>query len=77
MLDMSPAVLFSAFLIGLVGMAMFVFGKKNEDPTVLFAGIGLSIIPMFIHTVWALWLISAGIIAGVYFLKRGVDSVVG
>ncbi|MEZ6317545.1 MAG: hypothetical protein R3B49_02145 [Phycisphaerales bacterium] len=70
MLDMSPWVLFSGLFIGLVGMAMIVYGKKAEDPASIFGGIALSAIPLLAHSVLVLWLLAVAGFAGTIGLRR-------
>ncbi|GJM20071.1 MAG: hypothetical protein DHS20C14_22840 [Phycisphaeraceae bacterium] len=72
MFDMSPAVLFSGLLIGLIGMAAFIYGKKSEDPLALFGGIALSIIPFFAHSVLVLWLLCGAVCGGFVVIRRAL-----
>lgn len=66
----SPAVLFSALIIGTVGFGMLIYGKKAEDLRVLLAGAVLSIIPFFGHTLLALWGMTAACCAGLWAWQR-------
>jgi membrane associated rhomboid family serine protease len=54
----NPMSLFSGLLIGLLGTALFIYGKKQERPLVLMVGIGLCLMPMFVASVLVQWLIT-------------------
>lgn len=70
MLDLSPWVLFSGLFIGLVGMALIIYGRKSEDPASVVGGIALSAIPLLAHSLLVLWLLSAAAFAGTIGLRR-------
>ncbi|MFT5423731.1 MAG: hypothetical protein ACI89L_001519 [Phycisphaerales bacterium] len=70
MFDLSPAVLISGLLIGTLGMAMFIWGKKQEDFLALGVGLALSIIPLLISSAIMLWLATVGIIGGMWAIRR-------
>jgi len=71
--DMSPWVLFSGLLIGVVGMALIVYGKKAEDPASIFGGIALSAIPLIAHSVLVLWVLAIAGFAGMIGLRRAFE----
>ena len=66
----SPLSLFSGLLIGLVGMALFIYGKKQADWPSLGVGVVLCIFPYFIAAVWLMWLIAGACIGGLFLLRR-------
>ncbi|HMN39429.1 MAG TPA: hypothetical protein PKE29_01195 [Phycisphaerales bacterium] len=71
-MDLSPGTLFSGLLLGAIGMALFIYGKKQTDFRCLAAGIALCIAPYVIGSMMALWLVSAAVIAGlVAWVKYG------
>lgn len=70
MFDMSAGMLISGLLIGGLGFLMFFRGKSEREIGTLLAGIGLSVLPMAVHTVWMLWLGTGLVLAGLYLLKR-------
>jgi hypothetical protein len=45
MMDMDPNVLMLSVLLGAVGMGLFIFGKKQERPVHLVAGLMLMVLP--------------------------------
>jgi hypothetical protein len=72
MLDMSnPWLLLSGFLISMVGMGLFIHGKKMENMRNLGIGLAMMTYPILVHSLVVLWLIAGACIAGVYFLNDG------
>lgn len=70
-MDLSnPWVLFSGLAVGMIGTAMFIYGKKQEVPRFLLAGGALCILPVLISSLLVLWLTTAGVVAGAVFLPR-------
>jgi hypothetical protein len=66
----SPAMFISSAFIGLVGTALFLYGKKQPDLRCLFTGVGMCVYPFFIHSVILLWVVFAAMVAGLYALIR-------
>lgn len=67
----SPASLTSGLLIGLLGTALFIYGKKQERPLVLVTGIFLCVFPMFVASVLVQWLLTGACCGGLYAASRG------
>ncbi|MCZ6834651.1 MAG: hypothetical protein O7G85_02660 [Planctomycetota bacterium] len=67
---MDPGPLISGALISLVGLAIFLYGKKMEDFKSIGIGLAMMTYPIFIHSVLLMWLIAAICIAGMYLLPR-------
>ena len=65
-----PAALLSGIFIGLIGTAMFIYGKKQQRPPCLIGGAVLCIFPMVITSLLAMWLVAAACIGGVIFCER-------
>ncbi|GAB4517590.1 MAG: hypothetical protein Tsb0013_21840 [Phycisphaerales bacterium] len=65
----SPALLFSGMLIGMVGFVMFMYGRKEPDMRYLAAGIALSAIPFFAHSLLVMWGLSGACGVGLYLSK--------
>src|SRR5262249_18320756 len=57
-----PLVLVSGLFIGLVGMALFMYGKKETNLRVLGVGAVLCVYPYFVSSLLLLWLIAAACI---------------
>lgn len=66
----NPAALFSSLLIGLIGMGMFIYGKKQGHIPALIGGIVLSAETFFVQSTLGMWLVAAACIAGIYFLSQ-------
>ena len=67
---MSTGVIMSGLLLGAIGFFMFMYGKREGQPLTLIAGIAVSILPMVMHSVLLLWVVSAVLIAGVVLHRR-------
>jgi hypothetical protein len=63
-MDLSPGTIFSGLLLGAIGTALFIYGKKQTDFRCLFAGIALCVAPYLIGSLLVLWLASAAVLAG-------------
>ena len=65
-----PGLLFSGLLISMVGLGMFMYGKRMEQPGNLFAGLALMIYPIFVTSVLWMWVIAVGCVGGAYLLNQ-------
>lgn len=66
-MDLSnPWVLMSGLVLGALGAGLFIYGKKQMDFRCLAAGVALCIAPYFIGSLLALWLVSAGVVGGLW-----------
>lgn len=71
MMDMSnPAVLLSGLVISMVGLGIFMHGRKMEELKSLGIGLAMMVFPMFIHSVLLMWAIAGLCVAGMYFGPR-------
>lgn len=71
-MDLSnPAALFSGLVIGVIGMGLFVYGKKQTNLKCLLTGGALCVFPYFVSSVLLLWLITAACLGGLYAMSRG------
>lgn len=66
----NPWAIFSAVLIGIIGMALFIYGKKQLNIRCLATGAAMCIVPYFVGSVAALWLFAAACIASLYYASR-------
>lgn len=67
---MNPGVLLSGVAISMVGLAVFLYGKKMERVNSLGIGLAMMIFPMFVHSILWMWLIAVGCIAELYIMSR-------
>ncbi len=56
----NPALLISGLFIGVVGAAVFMYGKKQCNLRCLAVGAALCIYPYFVSSLLLLWRIAAG-----------------
>ncbi len=69
-MSLTPLGIFSALFIGLVGMTLFIYGKKQARPVPLLTGVALCVFPYFVSSLLLMWLITAGCLGGLYMLSR-------
>jgi len=65
-----PSFLFASLMWSSVGMAYFVYGKRQQSPAPLVAGILMVIASYFVGSVLGMSLICLGLMAAVYVLLR-------
>ena len=71
MMDFSnPGVFLSGGLISLIGMGVFIYGKRMQDMKSLGVGLAMMIFPMFVHSMLVMWAIAGACAAGLYFGPR-------
>ncbi len=71
MMDMSnPGLMVSAGLISMIGLGVFMYGKRMEDIKSLGIGLGMMIFPMFVPSVLIMWVIAAACGVGLYIGPR-------
>lgn len=67
---LTMGVIVSGGLIGAVGFCMFLYGKREGQPLTLMAGVALSVIPMVMHALVPMWLISGAVVGCVAVHRR-------
>ncbi len=67
---MDPGLLLSGGAISMVGLAVFLYGKKMESVNSLGFGLAMMIFPMFVTSILWMWLIGLACIAALYTLSR-------
>ncbi|MEO1130532.1 MAG: hypothetical protein AAFX05_12620 [Planctomycetota bacterium] len=75
--ELSMGLLFSGLFVGLLGLVLFLSGKRSGEPTTLCTGIALSALPICIHSVAILWGVTAGVVGGLILLRRFGSGFVG
>jgi len=66
----NPWAIFSGIIIGLIGTALFVYGKKQSNFRFLLAGGALFVVPAVVSSILLMWLISGACVAGATLLPR-------
>jgi hypothetical protein len=70
MFDMSPGMLISGLLLSSIGLFFFMHSKRMSDPVGIVGGILLMMLPLFMHSLAILWLVSVGVIGAVLAYRR-------
>ncbi len=67
---MDPGLMLSGGAISMVGLAVFLYGKKMESINSLGIGLAMMVFPMFIQSILWMWLIGIACVATLYILSR-------
>ncbi len=65
-----PGYLFGSVVFGLIGLAAFRDGRKNERRLSLWIGVALMLYPYAIEQTWLLYLVGAALCAGLWWDRR-------
>lgn len=68
--DLDGASLFSSLLMGTVGFAMLIYGKKAERGWWFVGGLAMCVFPYMVHSVLLMWLGAGGCVAGAAYMDR-------
>ena len=66
----SPAYLFGAIVFGLVGLAAFRYGRKNEQPRAVWIGLTLMLYPYLVPNTALMYALGA-LLCAALFIARG------
>ncbi len=66
-----PGVFFSSMVIGLIGLALLMYGKKAGSMKSIAIGLVLCIFPYFVHSLVLMWLGAGACVGGLFVLPRG------
>lgn len=66
----NPASVLSGLFIGVMGLALLMYGKKALEPKCIGAGLAMCIYPYFISSLLLLWAVTGACLLAVYFLPR-------
>jgi hypothetical protein len=70
-MDLSnPASLISGLLVGLVGMALLMYGKKQQRALPALAGLTLCVVPYFIASLLVLWVVTGACLGGLFVASK-------
>ena len=70
----SPAYIFGAVVFGIIGIAAYRYGKKTERKTTKWIGVALMLYPYAISETWLMYVVGAGLCAGLFFYRGGDRS---
>lgn len=65
-----PGVFLSSMLIGVIGMGVFIYGKKSGDFKSLAIGLLMCVFPYFVHSLLVMWLATAACFGGMFVLSK-------
>ena len=68
--DFSMGNIFSSLIIGGIGFVCFRYGKGTGKMVPLLGGIVMFVYPYFITDLLLMWLIEAGLLAGMFFMRE-------
>jgi ABC-type Co2+ transport system permease subunit len=66
----SPLALASLLFLGLLSLALFLYGKKNAHVPSIGASIILGVVPMFLHSLLVIWAIAIVTLGGLFMVGR-------
>lgn len=66
-MSFDPGSLFLSFIAGLIGLGLFIYGKKQQRPPHLVAGILFMVYPYFTPTLLSTFVVGAVIGAGLWW----------
>ncbi len=65
----APGVLFGGLVFGVIGMGVFMYGKKQARFSPLAIGVALMVYPYFVDRAWLVWTIGVALCAGLYVFR--------
>jgi len=65
-MDLSASSLFASFLVGMIGLGLFIYGKKQTRLPQLVVGMALMVFPYFVEGVLWVYAISAALLLGLW-----------
>ncbi len=66
-----PGLLFSGFLISMIGLGLFMHGKRMQKLPNLGIGVVMMIFPMFVASMLWMWVIAGACLAAVFLVPDG------
>ena len=67
-----PSLLISGFLISMVGLGIFMYGKRAQSFKGLAIGIAMMGFPIFVSSLLWMWVSAGACIAGMFLLPQDV-----
>ncbi|RMH12894.1 MAG: amino acid transport protein [Planctomycetota bacterium] len=64
MFELSMPLVLSGLVLGSLGLGIFIWGKREQELSAVVVGLALGILPMCIHSLGLLWLVSGGLLGG-------------
>jgi hypothetical protein len=67
--DFSFSAIMSSFIFGVIGFYLLRDGRKKENYTWIFIGVGLMVYPLFVHGPWLDWGVGFGLCWLAYYQR--------
>jgi len=68
----NPSLLISGFLISMVGLGIFMYGKRMQSFKSLAIGVVMMGFPIFVSSLLWMWVSAVACVAGMYLLPHDV-----
>jgi hypothetical protein len=65
----SPGTLFAALLFSVIGLAAFMYGRKQARWRAMSIGAALMVYPYFVDSAWLLWTIGAALCVALFVFR--------
>jgi hypothetical protein len=65
-MDLSASSLFASFLVGMIGLGLFIYGKKQTRLPQLVVGMALMVFPYFVESVLLVYAVSVALLLGLW-----------
>ena len=72
--NLTTGVVVSGLVLGMIGFVVFLYGKREGQLVTLIAGLVLGILPMVMHGLVPLWIVSGVVLGGVILHRRNSDT---
>jgi hypothetical protein len=69
-MSLDPGLLFLSLITSGIGFVLFIYGKKQERPPQLVAGLALMVYPYFVSSLLMNMLVGAGILGAMWVAVR-------
>lgn len=67
----NPSLLISGFVVSMIGLGLFMHGKRSERVRNLAIGLAMMVFPVFVHSLIVLWVLAGACLASVFLLPEG------
>ncbi len=65
----SPGALLASLVFSVIGMGVFLYGKKQAQVKPMAIGVALMVFPYFVSRVWLQWTVGVGLCVALYVFR--------